>query len=149
MTRPPFEPPVHSEEEEDQVGLALRVLGLSVSLGVGLITMALLAVASLMAGKPASDTPLTEGAPFTLLVGGTMAGIAAASVATWTLLAPVRSVYRRGTLAMVSGFATAAAMLVAMPLNHAFGRSGLVGLVLGCGLLVLLQGWLLSHRRSR
>ncbi len=137
--KPPIEPPVHSEEEEDQVGLAFNALALSIPLGVGLIAVALWAVSGLMAGAPPSETPQTEGAPFTVLIAGTMAGIGAAALATWTVLAPVRSIYRRGTLSMVSGFATAAAMLVAMPLNHAFGRSGLVALVAVCGLIVWLQ----------
>lgn len=137
-------PPPISIEDEDRTGLAFLAMGIAVSIGIGLITVALWVVSTLLADLPPSDTPVVDGIPFYVLVGGTLSGIAAASMVTWTLLAPVRSTYRRGGLSIVSGFATAAGMLVAMPVNQLAGRAGLVALVVACGVAALL----LSRRLS-
>jgi len=143
MTDPPRPPPI-SIEDEDRVGLAFLAMAISVSIGIGLVTVALWVVSTLLADMPAGDTPIIDGAPFYVLVGGTMLGVAAAGLINWMLLAPVRSTYRRGGLSLVSAFATAAGMLVAMPINQLAGRSGLVGLVVVSGLVALL----LSRRLS-
>ena len=143
MTAPsPPRPPPISIEDKDRVGLAFLSMAISIALGIGLITVALWVVSTLLIDVPASDTPVLEGAPFYLLVGGTLTGIVVAGLVTWTLLAPVRSAYRRGGLSMVSAFATAAGMLVAMPINQFAGRAGLLGLIAACALVA----WLLSRR---
>lgn len=128
---PPRPPPI-SIEDEDRVGLAVTAMAASVFLGVGLIAVALWLVSTLLAGAAPSDQPVLDGAPFYVLVGGTLTGIVVAGFATWTMLAPVRSTYRRGALSIVSSFATAAGMLVTMPVNQLLGRSGLVGLAVAC-----------------
>ena len=143
MTDPPRPPPI-SIEDEDRVGLAFLAMAISVSIGIGLVTVALWVVSTLLADMPAGDTPVIDGAPFYVLVGGTMLGVAAAGLITWMLLAPVQSTYRRGGLSLVSAFTTAAGMLVAMPINQLAGRTGLVGLVVVSGLVALL----LSRRLS-
>jgi len=130
MTEPTRPPPI-SIEDEDRVGLAFLAMAISVSIGIGFVTVALWVVSTLLADMPASD-------PFYILVGGTMLGVGVAGLITWTLLAPVRSTYRRGGLSLVSSFTTAAGMLVAMPINQLAGRTGLVGLVVLSGMVALL-----------
>ena len=77
-----------------------------------------------------------------------MLGVLVAGLITWTLLAPVRSTYRRGGLSFVSAFATAAGMLVTMPVNQLAGRTGLVGIVALCGVVALLLSRRLSAVRN-
>jgi hypothetical protein len=147
MTDPPRPPPI-SIEDEDRVGLAFLAMAISVSIGIGLISVVLWVVSTLLADMPASDTPIIDGAPFYVLVGGTMLGVGIAGLITWTLLAPVRSTYRRGGLSLVSSFTTAVGMLVAMPVNQLAGRTGLVGLVVFSGLVALLLSRRLSSARG-
>ena len=147
MTDPPRPPPI-SIEDEDRVGLAFLAMAISVSIGIGLISVVLWVVSTLLADMPASDTPIIDGAPFYVLVGGTMLGVGIAGLITWTLLAPVRSTYRRGGLSLVSSFTTAVGMLVAMPVNQLAGRAGLVGLVVFSGLVALLLSRRLSSARG-
>ena len=142
---PPIPPPI-SIEDEDRVGLAFLALPIAVLVGVGIIAVSLWLVTTLLADAPAGDTPIVTGAPYYVLVGGTLTGIIAAGVTMWGLLAPVRSTYRRGALSVVAAFATAAGMLVAMPVNHLLGRSGLLGLVVVCGLGALLLSRLLHSQ---
>jgi hypothetical protein len=74
-----------------------------------------------------------------LLFGGTLLGILTASWAAWRLLRPIASTYRRGGLAMVTGFATVLLMLVCIPVNQLLGRAGLIVLlVLSAATAVLL-----------
>jgi len=144
---PPAPPPI-SIEDEDRVGLAFLALAISVLVGVGLLAVALWLVTTLLADAPASDTPVVTGAPYYVLVGGTLTGIVVAGVTMWGLLAPVRSTYRRGGLSVVAAFATAAGMLVAMPVNQVLGKPGLLGMVLVCGGGALLLSRRLAHQSS-
>jgi hypothetical protein len=61
-----------------------------------------------------------------LLFGGTLSGIVLAGWAAWRLLYPIESAYRRGGLAMVSGFSTVLLMLICIPVNQLLGRTGLI-----------------------
>jgi len=115
------------------VGLVASTLGLAILLGVAIIGASLWVVVTLQAGKPPSDVPDTSGPAFTVLVGGTFLGAAAAAGVTWSLLQPIGSAYRRGSFAMVSAFATLVAMLLAIPAHRLLGPTGLVGLVVLCG----------------
>ncbi len=60
------------------------------------------------------------------MVGGPLLG---ALLAFW-LLEPLPSLYRRGGLAIVSGFAAFLAMFAGMPVHQAFGQPGLAGFAL-------------------
>jgi hypothetical protein len=79
-----------------------------------------------------------------LLFGGTLAGILIASWAAWRLLGPIASTYRRGGLAMVSGFSTVLLMLICIPINQLLGRTGLISLLAVSGIVAALLG-----RRAR
>jgi hypothetical protein len=109
----------------DPLGLAVGALGSGVATGVAVVAATTLAVDAL---RPSSGGP-DLGAPFQLLLWGTLAGIAIAGIVAWQLLAPVVSWYRRGGLALVSAFATVVVMLVCMPVNQALGHPGLAGLL--------------------
>ena len=61
-----------------------------------------------------------------LLFGGTLSGIVLAGWAAWRLLDPIESAYRRGGLAMVSGFSSVLLMLICIPINQLLGRTGLI-----------------------
>jgi hypothetical protein len=76
--------------------------------------------------RPAGGAPGL--APALLLFGGTLGGVLVAGLLAWRLLAPIGSLYRRGALAVVSGFATILFMLVSIPIHQTMGRPGLAGL---------------------
>jgi hypothetical protein len=79
-----------------------------------------------------------------LLFGGTLAGIVLAGGAAWRLLGPIESAYRRGGLAMVSGFSTVLLMLICIPVNQLLGRTGLIVLLVLSAIAAALLG-----RRAR
>src|SRR5688500_16590907 len=79
-----------------------------------------------------------------LLFGGTLAGVLIAAWAAWRLLAPIESAYRRGGLAMVSGFSTVLLMLICIPINQLLGRTGLIVLLALSAIAAALLG-----RRAR
>src|SRR4051812_3981706 len=97
----------------------------AVSVGLLVITLTVLLVDALRADSQSADLSLA----FFLLVGGTFAGILLAAYASWRLLAPVQSTYRRGGLSLVCAFATVLSMLICIPVNQTFGRNGLLWLL--------------------
>ena len=131
-----------NESSVDPQGLR-RLLGFiamailcAVSFGLVVITTTVLGVDALRSSST-GNLDLT----FSLLVIGTLSGILLASFSAWRLLAPLGSVYRRGGLSIVAGFVTVLLMLICIPVNQLFGRSGL-------GVLLLLFGvaaWGLSR----
>jgi hypothetical protein len=112
-------------------------------MGLAVITATALVVDAL---RPSSGEAPNLGAPFQLLLWGTVGGIAIAAVVAWRLLAPLTSAYRRGGLAFVSAFATVIAMLVCIPVNQILGRPGLAGLI---ALSLLVSALLARRTRGR
>jgi len=112
-----------------------------VASGLAVVAATTLAVDVLR--SPSGGAP-DLGAPFQVLLWGTLAGITLAAVVAWRLLSPLGSAYRRGGLSLVSAFATVIAMLACIPVNQALGRTGLAGLV---ALSLVLS--LLLARRAR
>jgi hypothetical protein len=147
MTTPPASPnPLGPDApERDYVPLAFNGMAFGILVGTGVISAFLWAVRSLQAGAPPSDTPDLSSPAAILLLIGTPVGMLAAAVLTWRALGPVGSTYRQGGLAMVSAFATLVVSLLAAPLDMAFGRVGLLGLLAACGLLA----WLFWRRVER
>jgi|SRR5918995_5356980 hypothetical protein len=122
------------------MGFVAAVLASAVSVGLLVISATVLAVDALR-----SDTgPRNLDLSFYLLIGGTLSGIMMAAFAAWRLLAPVGSAYRRGGLSMVCAFATVLLMLICIPVNQLFGRTGLLLLLGFSGLAALI-----SARRAR
>ncbi len=116
-------------------------LACAVSAGLVMVTATVLLVDALRGGADPENLTLR----LYLLFSGTLAGILIAAWAAWHLLGPISSPYRRGGLAMVSGFATVLLMLVCIPINQALGRTGLVMLL---GLSGVTAG-LLARRVKR
>ncbi len=123
-----------AETARGPVGFVIMVLASAVSVGVLVITGTVFVVDALRRGNQPANLDLS----FYLLAGGTLAGVLAAAYAAWRLLAPVDSVYRRGGLSIVSAFATVLLMLVCIPINQLFGRSGLLLLLATSAALAII-----------
>jgi hypothetical protein len=108
-------------------GFVAAVGASAVSLGLVVITATVLGVDALRSGQSPALNPALY-----LLFGGTLGGILAAAGMAWWLLRPIESTYRRGGLAMVSGFATVLLMLICIPVHQFLGRSGLFALMAIC-----------------
>jgi hypothetical protein len=96
-------------------------LACALSAGLMVVTATVLVVEGLR-GDASQETLTLR---LYLLFGGTLAGITLAGWAAWRLLGPIESTYRRGGLAMVSGFSTVLLMLICIPVNQLLGRTGL------------------------
>jgi hypothetical protein len=101
--------------------LAAALAG-AIAIGLVVVTATVLLVDLLKGGAFPENLTLR----LYLLFGGTVGGILAAAGAAWHLLQPIPSLYRRGGLAIVSGFATVLLMLVCIPIHRMFGQPGLL-----------------------
>lgn len=106
------------------------------------MAVVLYGVQAILAGAPASDTPVTGGPAPLLLLSGTLGALLVSAAVAWRGLAPVDSYYRRGGLAVVSAFGTFVMAVLATPLHHFFGAGALIalGIVAGAVGLLLLRG---------
>jgi hypothetical protein len=116
------------------VGFVATVAACAVSAGLMVVTATVLLVDALRNTAHPENLTLR----LYLLFGGTLSGIVLAGWAAWRLLRPITSTYRRGGLAMVSGFSTVLLMLVCIPINQLLGRSGLVILLTLSGIAAAL-----------
>jgi hypothetical protein len=122
------------------VGFVATVAACAVSAGLMVVTATVLLVDALRSTAAPENLTLR----LYLLFGGTLSGIVLSAWAAWRLLGPIASDYRRGGLAMVSGFATVVLMLICIPINQLVGRIGLVVLLALSGAAAALLG-----RRAR
>jgi hypothetical protein len=118
---------------------------LGILLGTAVITVALWLVRTLQAGAPPTIAPDPLGPTGLLLLAGTLTGVLTGGIAAWTLMAPISSIYRRGGLSVVAGFATLLVSILDMPLDHYFGRGALLAFFVFC----LASSVLLARRRQR
>ncbi len=139
----------HEEGPPGLVGLVLGGLGFGVLLGVALQALVTWIVRGLQAGTAASTQPPSlSSAPALVLLLGTLAGILAAGIATWTWVSPIRNPWRQAMLAMIAGLGSFVVSLLTIPVDRRFGRPGLLGLALGAvGLAVLIGRRRISARR--
>jgi hypothetical protein len=113
-------------------------MGSGMAFGLGVISLTVLGVDLV---RPATPPPeIAAGPAFYLLVFGTLSGLLAGSLVTWRLLAPILSLYRRGGLSLVTGFATVLPMLLCMVANQLAGRAGLTALALAAFLVAVWLG---------
>jgi hypothetical protein len=124
---------VEGQRQGGTFGFVAAVGACAVSLGLVVITATVLGVDALRSGQSAGPNSALY-----LLFGGTLAGILAAAGMAWWLLGPIESTYRRGGLAMVSGFATVLLMLICFPVHQFLGRSGLFALMTMCAVAAAL-----------
>jgi hypothetical protein len=143
MTEPTLLGPTGEPAAPEQVGPALRAVLTATLLGAGVIAVVLWGVRTLQLTAPVAAGAPPPNSVFILLVGGTLGGFMAAIAAAWKMLAPLVSAYRRGGLSIVAGFATALAMLPAIPAEQLGGRWGL----LGYGTVAVLLAFLLARGR--
>jgi hypothetical protein len=73
-----------------------------------------------------------------VLLLGTMGAAVIAALATWRFLAPLHNPWRQGMLSIVVAFGSFVVSLLAIPLDHAFGRAGLAVLIVGAALAALV-----------
>jgi hypothetical protein len=132
---------VSGETARGPVWFVATVLASAVSLGLLVISGTVFVVDGLRRGDQPGNLDLS----FYLLAGGTLLGILGAAFATWRLLAPIGSVYRRGGLSIVSAFATVLLMLVCIPVNQVFGRNGLLMLLAASAALAIILSRLARH----
>ena len=123
----------------DLAGLAMRTLAFGASLGAACECLVLWGTRAMTAGATPTDTPDVGGA-FYLLVFGTMASMAAAGGASWAVLGPVGSPWRRAGLSAISAFATLVAAAAAVPIDANFGPAALLATAIPFGLLAFWSG---------
>jgi hypothetical protein len=122
------------------LGFLAAALACAVSAGLLVVTATVLLVETLRGGAQPESLTLR----LYLLFGGTLGGVLIAAGAAWRLLGPIESAYRRGGLAMVSGFSTVLLMLICIPVNQLLGRTGLIVLLVLSAIAAALLG-----RRAR
>ena len=143
MTGQRVESAADEDAGADLVVVAIRGVAIGILIGSAMIAVVLWGVRTLQMSSP-SESPQLGSAPGVLLVAGTFGGLLAATAVAFSLMAPIGSLYRRGALAMVSGFGTLVASLVTSPLDRGLGRPGLLLLALACA-----AGGLWLGRRAR
>lgn len=130
----------------DFVGRILGALGFGMLLGLGMLSLLTWSIRGLQQTNLAIARP-TRGFTAGLLpviVLGTLASMAVAGGATWIRLQPIGNPWRKAMLAIIAGSGSFVLALLTWPIDRAFGRPGLLGLVAFCGLACLLLG----RRRS-
>lgn len=113
---------MRDESGHATIGFLAAALAGAIAIGLVVVTATVLLVDLLKSGGHPENLTLR----LYLLFGGTVGGILAAAGAAWHLLQPIPSLYRRGGLAIVSGFATVLLMLVCIPIHQVFGQAGLL-----------------------
>lgn len=132
---------------EDPIPLVIRALAFGGALGLALAAMVTWGVRMLQGGVPVSGPPSLSSPPALLLLLGTPASMAAAGIATWTLLAPIGNPWRRSMLGIIAGAGSFVPALLTWPVERALGRAGLLGLAALGGIVCVLIARSLSRRR--
>ena len=131
---------MRGETDSGTLGFLAAALACAASAGLMVVTATVLLVEALRGEAHQENLTLR----LYLLFGGTLSGIVLAGWAAWSLLGPIESAYRRGGLAMVSGFSTVLLMLICIPINQLLGRTGLILLLVLSAIAAALLG-----RRAR
>ena len=122
------------------VARILAALAFGAALGIGLQGLVTWAVRTLQQGNPPPAPPSLTSGPALVLLLGTLAGILASGFTAWILLAPIRNPWRQAMLAIITGLGSFMLSLVTLPIDRAFGRPGLLGLIALCALACLFIG---------
>lgn len=119
----------------DPLGLALGGLLFGLVLGLALQALVGFAVRTAQASAPPADGLDLSSLPARILLVGTAIAALAASLATWSIVAPIRNPWRQGMLAIIAGMGSFALALVTQPVDRLLGRAGLIGVVVIAGAL--------------
>ncbi len=120
--------------------LALGALGCGLAVGVSVQALVTFGVRTIQPSQVTEGQPELASPPALLLLVGTLAGMVAAGVATATLLAPVRNIWRQAMLGFVAAFGSFALAVITLPVDRAFGREGLFVLSLVAGAAAFWAG---------
>lgn len=148
MTTPPPSPnPLGADApSKDYVPLAIAAMLFAIVGGTAIIALVTWTVRTLQTGPAGSAPPSIGSAPAVVLLAGTMGGLLFSAASVWIALAPVRSPYRQGGLAMATTFATLLLSVVSTYLADSIaGRGGLLLLTI----LAALGAWQLGIRVGR
>ncbi len=130
------------------VGVAFRAMSFGVCFGLGVTAAVLWVVRTVQLSTPTPVDAKPSELVVNLLLLAWLGGAALASVASFSLMQPLTSLYRRGGLSMVAGFATMVVSFVTQPVDAALGRGGLLGLTGLTTLLCLLVARSIIRRRE-
>lgn len=122
----------------DPIAVVLRALPFGVAVGVGCQSLVTWTVRTLQSGAPAGAKPSLDSAPALVLLIGTLLGLVIAGAATWRALAPIANPWRQAMLSIIAALGSFALSLVTLPIDRAFGRTGLLVLAGACGLIAML-----------
>ncbi len=132
----------------DHVGVAIRAMGFGVLFGLAVTSAVLWVVRTVQLSTPQPvDAKPTE-AIVNLLLLAWLGGAALATAAGFSLMRPLTSLYRRGGLSIVAGFATLVISFVTQPVDAAFGRGGILALSALATVLALLLVRAIVRRRA-
>jgi hypothetical protein len=131
----------------EHVGVAFRAMGFGISLGVGVTSALLWVMRTVQQSVPPPPDARPSATIVNLLLLAWLGGAAVATAAAFSLMRPLTSLYRRGGLSMVAGFATLVVSLVTQPVDQIFGPSGLLGLSALTTLLCLLLARSIVRKR--
>lgn len=133
--------------QRDLIPLAFSTVGFSILLGTAIMSLFLLINRAMVRDLGPNATPDVNQPAANVLLVGAFCTLIIPALATWALLSPVDSSYRRGGLAMVSGFGAILVSLLSIPLNELGGQLGLVGLLVGSLVVALLVSRKVVHER--
>lgn len=148
MTTPPPSPnPLGPDAPtRDYVPLAIAAMAFAIVAGTGIIALVTWTVRTLQTGPAGAAPPSIGSAPAVVLLAGTMGALLFSAASVWVALAPVRSPYRQGGLAMATTFATLLVSVVSTFLADNFGgRGGLLVLTM----VAVVLAWRLGQRVGR
>jgi len=112
----------------DHVGVAMRAMAFGVMFGLAVTAALLWVVRTVQLAHPQPVDAKPSEAVVNLLLLAWLGGGALATAAGFSLMRPLTSLYRRGGLSMVAGFATLVVTFVTQPVDALLGRPGLLGL---------------------
>lgn len=132
----------------DHVGVAIRAMGFGVLFGLAVTSALLWVVRTVQLSTPQPADARPSEAIVNLLLLAWLGGAALATAAGFSLMRPLTSLYRRGGLSIVAGFATLVISFITQPVDAMFGRAGLVGLTGIATALALLLARSIARRRA-
>jgi len=131
----------------DPLGLVLGGLAFGLVLGLALQSLVGFAVRTAQASAPPAPGLDLASVPARILLIGTVLAAVSVSIATWSILSPLRHPWRQGMLAIIAGFGSFALALVTQPVDRLLGRPGLLGLAIIGGIVTALIARRLRWRR--
>jgi hypothetical protein len=122
-------------------------MAFGVCFGLGVTSALLWVVRTVQLSTPQSVGGRPDETIVNLLLLAWLGSAALATAAAFSLMRPLTSLYRRGGLAMVAGFATLVVSFITQPVDALYGRAGLLGLSALATLLCLVLARSIARKR--